>query len=331
MDPVSHALCGLTLVNLDRSGRVGTAARVAAIAGALAPDSDVVKVFSGWDRYLVVHQAGTHSIAGAVACAVAVTLACRAITRTSARVLLAAALAGALSHVALDLLSGATIRLFWPVWDVRFSAPLVAMVDPWLAGTLLLGTLASLSVRRRSTRALTTVVVIVALLAIKAVVLGVAWRVYEARTPHDTVQASLAEAEWASLTTWFVNDRTASDVRRWRVDALHGRVVLELSRPTGDNVLGPRLRQLETVRNLLRAHDFAFGTSTSAGGIDRVSWSDIRYCWDPQLATPPIEAGTVLRPTTERVACGLWFGGTFSASGTPIAQFVSVGSYVQSR
>jgi membrane-bound metal-dependent hydrolase YbcI (DUF457 family) len=331
VDPVSHALCGLTLVNLDRSGHVGTSARIAAIAGALAPDSDVARAFSGWDRYLVAHQAGTHSIAGALACAVVVTLACRAVTRTSARVLLAAALAGALSHIALDVLSGATIRLFWPVWDVRFSAPLVAMADPWLAGTLVLGTLASISVRRRSTMALTTVVVIVALLAIKAVVLGVAWRVYEARTAHDTVQASLAEAEWGSLTTWFVNDRTASDVRRWRVDAFSRSVVLQLSRPTAEATLGPRSRQLETVRNLLRSHDFAFGTSSMTGGLSRLSWSDIRYCWDPQQSKPPIEADTVLRPTTERVACGLWFGGTIGASGAPTGQFVSVGPYLQSR
>src|SRR6185369_15131035 len=43
-----------------------------------------------------------------------------------------AAAAGALSHVALDLLSGARIAIAWPLFNRRVSAPLVAMADPWL-------------------------------------------------------------------------------------------------------------------------------------------------------------------------------------------------------
>ena len=41
--------------------------------GALAPDVDVPVALAGWDRYLRVHEVGTHSIAGAaiVACAAA--------------------------------------------------------------------------------------------------------------------------------------------------------------------------------------------------------------------------------------------------------------------
>src|SRR5215210_9248113 len=98
MDPVSHVALGYTLVNLRRPRERGMVAAVT--LGALAPDVDVLLIPSGWDRYVVAHQAGTHSMIGAVICGIAAAALARAVRRGSSfTVLASAAVLGALSHV----------------------------------------------------------------------------------------------------------------------------------------------------------------------------------------------------------------------------------------
>ena len=47
-----------------------------------------------------------------------------------------------ISHLGLDLVSGARIRVGWPFVQQRVSLPLVAMADPWLIGICVAGLLA---------------------------------------------------------------------------------------------------------------------------------------------------------------------------------------------
>ena len=145
MDPLTHAVVGRAVAAAaarpDRPQSV--ALGVAAILGALSPDIDSVVAFAGWDRYLRVHQLGTHSLLGAVVmgcCTAGVVWLFQRGTRVGA--LLAAATAGAISHVALDLACGALIALAWPVSGRRLSVPLVAMADPWLIGICVAGLVA---------------------------------------------------------------------------------------------------------------------------------------------------------------------------------------------
>ena len=66
MDPLTHVVVGRAVVAaLPDECRLGRRAAAAAILGALAPDVDVRVALAGWDRYLRVHEIGTHSIAGA--------------------------------------------------------------------------------------------------------------------------------------------------------------------------------------------------------------------------------------------------------------------------
>src|SRR3954466_7265623 len=128
MDPFSHVVAGRAVVALfdDTPGRRSVGA--AAIVGALSPDIDIALAPAGWDVYLRAHQAGTHSIVGGLLVAGAAALLVRAFARRSRYLPLAAATAaGAMSHLALDAVSGARIRLAWPFADQRVGFPLVAM------------------------------------------------------------------------------------------------------------------------------------------------------------------------------------------------------------
>ena len=92
--------------------------------------------------------------------------------------LLAAATAGAMSHVALDLVSGARIAIGWPLVNRRVSLPLVAMADPWLIGICIAGLLALWAGPRRHMRtaARFVVVTMTLFLGFKAAMLALAMR-----------------------------------------------------------------------------------------------------------------------------------------------------------
>jgi len=81
--------------------------------------------------------------------------------------------------------------------------------------------------------------------------------------------------------------------------------------------VGPS-HELETVRNFLAAHDFAFPV-VEPEGLDRTSvlWSDLRYCGP--ASTPSL------------VSCAVWAGGVFDRSGRVLTQEVKVGRLIQTR
>ena len=110
----------------------------AAVAGSLIPDLDAVVMPFGWDRYLRIHEIGTHSLPGTMACALvaALLVVSRHPRAREWRLVLLAAWLGAAAHVLLDLVSSARIRALWPIVERQFSIPLVAMADPWLAAIL---------------------------------------------------------------------------------------------------------------------------------------------------------------------------------------------------
>src|SRR3954467_3241433 len=115
MDPLSHIVAGRAVVALFDGDADRRAVGTAAIVGALSPDVDIILAPAGWDIYLRAHQAGTHSIVGSLLVACAGACMVRLFARSSRFSPLAAAtVAGAMSHLALDVVSGAQIRLAWP-------------------------------------------------------------------------------------------------------------------------------------------------------------------------------------------------------------------------
>jgi membrane-bound metal-dependent hydrolase YbcI (DUF457 family) len=327
MDPVSHVAFGTVLVRAFGRPPSRSMAPVASL-GALSPDIDLLIVPLGWDRYLRAHEVGTHSIGGAIAGALLVTVLMRAVRgRASGGLPLVAlaAIVGALSHLALDVGSGATIRLLWPVLETRYSFPLVSMADPWLAAILIAGAAWCWRLRGRTPgsaatwAARATLVVVVSFLGWKGTMLAEAVRAYERAMGGREPEAWMAEAEWGSLATWLVHDRTSHRVRQWRVDAATGVVWQRLDVPMNVHTRAARRSlSFESVRNLTRTHEFVFASTEDRGNSTRVVWSDVRYC-DPDSRG----RGTL--------ACSLWFGGTLSETGTPVGEEIVAGGYVRER
>jgi len=281
MDPLSHIVAGRAVTALFDNGRYGPGLGAAAILGALAPDVDLVLASAGWDVYLRAHQAGTHAIAGGVLAACASACLVRGVVRDSRYApLAAAAVAAATSHLALDVLSGARVRLAWPIADTPVSVPLVAMADPWLVAIFTLG-LVALWPGRLRLRTIAPVVLgaAVAFLCLKGALLDRALRGLH----HDPSSPRAAEACWGSLTEWDVFERTPTALRAWRVSSGGGPPAERLSQPiVPESSLVTASRSLDTVRNFLRAHEFGFPVEAAEpDGTTAVRWSDLRYCKRP--------------------------------------------------
>jgi membrane-bound metal-dependent hydrolase YbcI (DUF457 family) len=316
MDPLSHVVIGRALTaavddDIERFGRGGGAA---AILGALAPDVDGILIPFGWDIYLRAHEIGTHSIAGCAVVACASAAIVRMLTRRSRYVPLAAAAAtGAISHIALDVLSGARIRIGWPFLDARVTIPLVPMADPWFVAICVAGLCVYWYRRRTVARAV--LVAAVGLLCVKGILLE---RMVRSST-GPVMSLSALEARWGSFTAWNVFERTPLTLRAWQVTSRGGPPALIVSRQVAaESALVRASRSLDTVSNFLRTHDFGFPVEQSTGGVTSVLWSDLRYCWPSA-------------PSQRSISCSLWFGGTFGPDGNALTQVVKVGEWVQTR
>lgn len=348
MDALSHLLFGRVLIGLDDRKRLGSGAVGACLLGSILPDSDVVLMPVAWDVYLRAHVAGTHALVGTAVCAVAAAGMVR-LARSQARFprLLAAAWAGSLGHLFWDLVSGASVRVGWPLVDPLISAPLVAMGDPFVLVLLITGAVA-IRVRRHSQVGLAaaTVFVLAGLLCGKLVLRHRAVEAHRATllTRGDRVVASAIEVPWGHLLEWDIFDRTDHALRAWRVDG-SGTVTLRFAYPIRrETPLVQSSRALGTVQNFLRGHALAFPVEQqSPNGLQRAVWSDIRYCWarsgtamsrapaNDAPATSGWPAPTTPSLSGVPIRCGIWFGGTFDRDGRALRQIVQIADLVQSR
>ena len=291
----------------------------------------------GWDRYLRAHEIGTHTIAGALACALATAALVHVFARPTRYSSLAlSAWIGATSHVLLDLLSSARLRPVWPFVDTVVSVPLVAMADPWLLALCVGGALGFWIWGHSPGRhpGIAVLAVMALFLLAKAALGALAFSNYRRASDQFTeiVLARAVVAKWGSLNTWRVFDRTANDVRSWSADNEGAYEVF--SWPLGpESTLVINSRSLSTVRNILRAHELGFAVTVPQGeGRTLVLWSDIRFCWDPTLPDA-LELEPIVRAATghRRIACALWFGGELDSDGRPRLEVVKVGGFTQTR
>ena len=336
MDPVSHVSLSRALVgvfgprNSDRPLR-GTIA--AGVLGALSPDIDAILMPFGWDRYLRVHEIGTHTILGTVACGLLTAAVVKIVTRGQYKPLALCAWIGAISHVLLDLLSSARLRPGWPIVDTVVSLPAVAMADPWLLALCATGGLCFwlLNNTRAAKMALGATVVFLLAKAGAGAVAVAAYRVERDRAA-ELVHARAIQAEWGSLRRWRVFDRTSSHLRVWRT-AIGDRAQLSFTWPLeNEDALIAKSRDLSTVRNFLRAHELVFaGVVAAPGNGSFVLWSDIRFCWDPDRPSAPQIEPFVRSRDAGRIACALWFGGEFDANGNRVREIVKIGGFTQTR
>ncbi|MGH7319546.1 MAG: metal-dependent hydrolase [Candidatus Rokuibacteriota bacterium] len=141
MDVLTHGLAG-ALVARAVVGPGSWPVVAAAVAGALAPDVDVVARL--WDPMapITVHRTATHSFAGGLPLAGGVA----GIVKLRARHLSFPALAGfaylgVLSHIGLDLLTPFGTAALWPLSPRRFGLGWLYVLDPVVLGLVVGGLL----------------------------------------------------------------------------------------------------------------------------------------------------------------------------------------------
>lgn len=361
MDPISHLVFGPALIaalpvrgraRADRDqeierGAVRRGQMIAAAIGAIAPDIDAVLMPAGWDVYLRAHEIGTHTLAGSLPLSwVTAVLVGRFVRGARWSDLARAAWIGCVSHIGLDLLSGARIQVGWPLVSGRLSAPLVAMAEPWVIAVFVAAALLWLLMRdSRRLVARWTIAVLAVLFAGKAVLLARALTRFSAR--EGAVVARVVEARWAHAAEWYVVDRRAGDLRRWSIAPGRDAALL-FSWPLVDEPpVVARSREMSTVRNFLSVHELGFAGQAldpdraAKGGL-LVLWSDLRFCRPPaghddvvvQAAAPASmshDASPVRATTPRAIACELWFGGRFDSAGQPLQELVKVGGWWQPR
>jgi membrane-bound metal-dependent hydrolase YbcI (DUF457 family) len=317
VDPVSHAAFGRTLIAFDTRYRLGRGAAAACILGSLAPDLDLASTLQGWDIYLRAHQGGTHAVAGALACAALTATVVRATARESRWVpLFAAASAGSVGHLVLDLVAGADLRPWWPLADTLDTLPLFAMADPWLLALFVIAVMVLWHGRGRRVAA-TVLVAFACMGGLKWTLLARAVRVDLLTVP--TRDATHVDAVFGSFRRWTFFHAIGNVAERWEIDAIDGRAVrsFRVDRRL-DAAAVAASRDLPTVANLLASHGVTLARMHANGsGRYEVLWSDLRYCGATLAGSDPV--------------CGLWFGGEYGADGRVSNAVVHVGSLVQRR
>jgi hypothetical protein len=190
------------------------------------------------------------------------------------------------------------------------------MADPWLVGICAGGLFALWRARVPMRTAARLVLVTLSLfLVFKAAMLAMAL----SRSDISPAVPGALEARWGSLTEWTIYGRSADTVRSVRISSSGRPTVVVMSTPVpSGSALVEASRGLDTVRNFLEVHEFAFPV-VEPEGLDRISvlWSDLRYCGP--AATPNL------------VSCAVWAGGVFDRSGRALTQEVKVGRLVQTR
>jgi membrane-bound metal-dependent hydrolase YbcI (DUF457 family) len=288
MDPVTHAVLGRSLEYLRQRGPAEKGRGMAVVLGALSPDIDAVLMPLAFDRYLAAHEVGTHSAIGAIVCGMLAASLTRLVRRGSRfGVLVAASSVGAMSHIAGDLLAGASIRVAWPFDDTRvINLGVFAMGDPVIVASSVVTVIAWWIQRgRRRQWAIALLILFAAGAVVKSWSRLRALDAYHAMATPGSEVAAAIEPVSASLFAWRVFDRTPDVVRAWHADARGPvRLLLAIPRvPAGDaeaREAVDRSRRWDTTRTFLRAHEFAFATVArdAVSSDSQVMWSDIRYC-----------------------------------------------------
>lgn len=143
MDNLTHTLLAVTL---SRAGlnRFSPHATLLLVAGANAPDLDVVAGLGRTGAALDLHRGPTHSALLWPLMALAVTAAVWLFRRRTIRWLRAypVALIGVASNPLFDLANSYGVRLWWPFSDQWLHADLVAIFDIWVWALLALGLVA---------------------------------------------------------------------------------------------------------------------------------------------------------------------------------------------
>jgi membrane-bound metal-dependent hydrolase YbcI (DUF457 family) len=314
MDVVSHGLFGWVLGQLDARQTFGPGSRAAFVLGALAPDVDLVTAVGGWDRYLYVHETGTHTIAATPIVALAVALVVRRFTKESrfGRLWFAATASALFGHLIFDLVSGSEMRLLAPFAGARWGPQWLAMADLLAIGVLAIGTMAGRYWPRAA--GVWTFIGLVMLLVVKAYSQSLVAEVLALKEPGLATgkQGAKPEAVNGSLVEWTIHLRDGRTLRTVRVNVRTGTLAVRGVRQVDADAeaLGAQL----IVPGVTRFLDLArlpFPRIENNDGRRFLFWSDLRHC--------------------DAARCALSFGAELGPSGQPLREVIRIGPFEQNR
>lgn len=131
MDPVSHAIIGLSIHALNQAPDISNPALVGAVLGSMAPDLDVIAKVKGDYVLLKHHRVETHSLPGVAILSVLITLGLSFLYPVFLfREVLMWTFIGAMSHVVFDLFNSYGVALLYPLNRKKYSLNLVNIYDP---------------------------------------------------------------------------------------------------------------------------------------------------------------------------------------------------------
>jgi membrane-bound metal-dependent hydrolase YbcI (DUF457 family) len=303
------------LGQLDARRVLGPGSRAAFVLGALAPDVDLVIAAEGWDRYLSVHEGGTHTIVATPLVGLGVALAVRTFTKGSTifRLWCASAASVLLGHLIFDLVSGSEMRLLAPFHNARLGPQWLAMADLLAFGILVSGTLIGRWWLRPRRAAIATLAALAVLLACKAysqdraleIVAGMGLEAVEIRkTGIEAVNGSLFE--------WHIHSRARNLLTTSRVNVRTHKVVVRFVRRVDAEAeaIGARVR-VAAITTFLGLARLPFPRIESDNGRRFLLWSDLRHC--------------------DADHCTLSFGAELGQTGEPLREVIRVGPFEQSR
>lgn len=146
MEPVTHAL---TSIALGRAGfnKISRAATPILLVSGLLADVDWITRLGGASAFLRGHRTATHSIAGGAVIVAAVAAGSWLLGRRYSKfavglfAALVISVAGAGTHILLDMLNGYGVMLLWPFSGKWYAWDLAYPVDSWILFFLLAGLL----------------------------------------------------------------------------------------------------------------------------------------------------------------------------------------------
>ncbi|WP_353892850.1 metal-dependent hydrolase [Proteinivorax hydrogeniformans] len=131
MDPISHAIIGLSIYGLNNVPDIGNPALIGTIIGAVAPDFDIVTKVKSDYVYLKHHRVESHSLPGIIGLALLITLFLSLFYTTFMfKEVFIWSFIGALSHVLFDLLNSYGVALLYPFSKKKYSLSLITIYDP---------------------------------------------------------------------------------------------------------------------------------------------------------------------------------------------------------
>lgn len=276
MDPLTHALVGLNIKNL---GFKQKKALMVLVLSAILPDVDYISLFWGMDSLLRWHRGITHGLI-----ALAVVPAAIAFAAGGKKQFLryyGISLLGFGSHIALDLINPAGIRLFLPLDSAPLSAGWMFSIEPWFTVILVFGAvMAYKSKKAVRMSAAVALCMAIGLIAVRAHLHDRADEFMRSNLDRMRLE-SVYPLPNDFLRWWFV---AASDdqVKVGYADLFTNNIFIQSAyKANTSSLAAERSKQFESVREFLSTSRHPYAVVTKGSDGTKVSWHEISYIFAP--------------------------------------------------